>query len=136
MNDAETLAAIRERDAAWHVGFREDGDLNLRAHPETECSADRDRHTLLALRDAEAARHREVVAALEGIAPGPYRYEGPRDQGGMARVWGRQGTPPDFSDGWAIPLVAMGTAPQLEYLCRLLNAARGVLAADEEAGRP
>ena len=56
------------------------------------------------------------------LPPGPYRVEWPDHQGGWFKVWGRQGTPPDFADGWAIPLVAMGVQSPMEWLADHLNA--------------
>lgn len=43
----ERLRDIRKRDDQWQDGFRLYDDDFLRQHPDTECPADRDRHTLL-----------------------------------------------------------------------------------------
>ena len=61
----------------------------------------------------------ELRAALP---PGPYRVEWPDEQGGLFTVWGKQGTPPDFADGWAIPLVAKGVEGPMRAICDFLNA--------------
>lgn len=55
------------------------------------------------------------------LPPGPYRVEWPAEQGGLFTVWGRQGTPPGFADGWAIPLVAKGVQSVMEWLADRLN---------------
>ncbi len=60
----------------------------------------------------------------EALPPGPYRLVGPDHQGGLFEVWGHQGTPPDFTDGWAIPFVAKGPQGAMEWLLAALAAAR------------
>ena len=62
-----------------------------------------------------------LAEALTKLPPGPYRVDGPHEQGGTVRVFGRQGTPPDFADGWAIPLVAAGVHGPTEALADILN---------------
>src|SRR5690242_8048462 len=66
----------------------------------------------------EAARSQTATErlreALSKLPPGPYRVDGPDEQGGSVRIWGRQGTPPDFTDGWAFPLVAVGAHGPIE----------------------
>ena len=71
---------------------------------------------------------------LAKLPPGPYRVEWPAEQGGPFTLWGRQGTPPDFKDGWAIPLVASGVDTAMYAICDMLNASSG--AARAEPGLP
>ena len=62
-----------------------------------------------------------VRDAMRKLPPGPYRVEWPAEQGGAFTLWGRQGTSPDFADGWAIPLVASGVDTAIFALAELLN---------------
>lgn len=71
--------------------------------------------------EAVAARDRELRAAASGLPPGPYHVEWPEEQGGLFTLWGKQGTPPDFTDGWAIPLVASGTDTAINALAEILR---------------
>jgi hypothetical protein len=64
----------------------------------------------------------DPLAHRVGLPPGPYRVEWPAEQGGAFTIWGRQGTPPDFKDGWAIPLVARGVDVAMYAICDMLNA--------------
>ena len=64
---------------------------------------------------------RRVTEPQPALPPGPYRVEWPAEQGGAFTLWGRQGTPPDFRDGWAIPLVASGVDTVIYALADILN---------------
>jgi hypothetical protein len=66
---------------------------------------------------------RTVAESLAKLPPGPYEVRWPAEQGGVFTLWGRQGTPPDFTDGWAIPLVASGVDTAMFALRDLLAAA-------------
>lgn len=82
--------------------------------------------------DPRIFRWRETLAAYERLAalavpadprfpPGPYTLVWPSEQGGMFTIWGKVGTPPDFKDGWAIPIVASGVQTAMEALLEVLN---------------
>ena len=60
----EQRAAIVRRDNDWATA---DWDEFPREHPATECTADRDRHALLAALDAANQREAVLRAALEGL---------------------------------------------------------------------
>jgi len=51
---------IKKRDNDWYNANWE-GDEDFREHPETECPADRDRHTLLAEIDTLKSMIKEMI---------------------------------------------------------------------------